>query len=262
MVSRKWQLLISVGGALLLAPQSGIPADNSVQFSGTLEAVTHHTLSIRLEDGRIVDARIPEDGELSAQSLFAKYRMGDLVEIKGQPVKPANRDFPFRDEETGVIRNLDLRQINLVRKPSPAELAVALGSRSRLIKQNLLAVPGQGDEQPVSLKSLRPPEPAATPPKKRAPIQDWSTRELLSISISRLCRISLQMRPRFSTSVRPWLRRSGRLWKICRRRRFFMVAGRPQERRHKRAKLCGWGDTAGPLPRKPFHVAPRQHLRL
>jgi hypothetical protein len=35
-----------------------------------------------------------------------------------------------------------------------------------LIKQNLLAVPGQGDEQPVSLKSLRPPEPAATPPEK------------------------------------------------------------------------------------------------
>jgi hypothetical protein len=117
---------------VLLTPQSGIPADNSVRFSGSLEAVTHHTLSIRLEDGRIVDARIPEDGELSAQSMFGKYRMGDLVEIKGLPMTPTDKAFPFRDEETGLIRNLNLRQIRFARKPSPSELAVALGSRARL----------------------------------------------------------------------------------------------------------------------------------
>ena len=118
-IPRKWQPLISIGGALLLAPQPGIPADDSVQFSGSLEAVTHHTLSILLQDGRIVDARILEDGELSAQSLFGKYRMGDLVEIKGRPRKPTETAFPFRDEETGIVRNLDLEQIGFVRSLHP-----------------------------------------------------------------------------------------------------------------------------------------------
>jgi hypothetical protein len=167
MAPRTWRLLIGLGGLLLLAPQRGIPFDNSVEFSGSLEAVTHHTVSIRLSDGRIVDARIPEDGELSAQNLFPKFRMGDLVQIKGLPMKPARDDpdtvFPFRDEETGVERNLELEQIRFLRKPSSAELADALGSRARSVKQNLLAAPAQNDERPnVSLKTLTLPDPSAS----------------------------------------------------------------------------------------------------
>jgi hypothetical protein len=122
MIPRTWRLLIGLGGFLLLNPQFGKPLENSVQFSGSLEAVTHHTISIRLPDGRVVDAGIPDNGELSAQSLFSKYRMGDLVPIKGH-VAPVTRDdrdgyFPLRDEETGIGRNLVLEQIEFVRKPS------------------------------------------------------------------------------------------------------------------------------------------------
>jgi hypothetical protein len=156
---------------LLLAPQRGMPFDGSVQFSGSLEVVTHHTVSILLSDGRIVDARIPDAGELSAQSLFGKYRMGDLVEIKGLPMEPVRTDrdtvFPFRDEETGLARNLDLEQIRFLRKPSAAELAIALQSGAVKIKQNLLATPGQNDEEPnVSLKTLRLPDSSDLPAPK------------------------------------------------------------------------------------------------
>jgi len=161
---RTWQLLIGLGAIFLLTSESAMPFADSLQFSGSLEAVTHHTLSIRLSDGRIVDARIPEDGELSAQNLFSKYRLGDLVQIQGFPMEPDRDDpdgyFPPRDEETGVARNLYLEQIRFLRKPSAAELAIALGSGARSIKQNLLAKPN--DEQPnISLKTLKLPDPSA-----------------------------------------------------------------------------------------------------
>ena len=116
MIARSWLFLVGPA-VLLLSPQLSNPADNSVQFTGSLEAVTHHTVSIRLADGRIVDARIPDGAELSAQSLFLKYRMGDVVQIKGHvvPVAGNERDgyFPLVDEETGIGRNLDLEQISL-----------------------------------------------------------------------------------------------------------------------------------------------------
>lgn len=54
-----------------------------------------------------------------------------------------------------------------MQKPSPAELAVALGSRASLIKQNLLATPGPNDEPPeVNLRTLKPPDPSAGLPEK------------------------------------------------------------------------------------------------
>ena len=88
MIARSWLFLVGPA-VLLLSPQLSNPADNSVQFTGSLEAVTHHTVSIRLADWRIVDARIPDGAELSAQSLFLKYRMGDVVQIKGHVVPVA-----------------------------------------------------------------------------------------------------------------------------------------------------------------------------
>jgi len=161
MIARSWLFLVGPA-VLLLSPQLSNPADNSVQFTGSLEAVTHHTVSIRLADGRIVDARIPDGAELSAQSLFLKYRMGDVVQIKGHvvPVAGNERDgyFPLVDEETGIGRNLDLEQISLVRTPSSDELANALSSRSRMVKGNLLADPTRPGETPdVSLKTLTRP---------------------------------------------------------------------------------------------------------
>jgi hypothetical protein len=162
MVPQSKRLLIAISGVSLLIVQLAKPADNAVQFSGLLEAVTHHTIAIRLPDGRVVDAGLPDSGELASQSLFLKYRMGDLVEIKGHVVSIPRGEpggyFPLRDAETGVARNLELDQIGFVRAPSSDELSTALGSGARLVKGNLLTDPTRPREVPdVSLRSLKRP---------------------------------------------------------------------------------------------------------
>ena len=57
-------------------------------FSGELQEVTAESISIRLTDGRIIEARNAADiGDLSPRSLAGRFTVGDLVEITCTGIK-------------------------------------------------------------------------------------------------------------------------------------------------------------------------------
>jgi hypothetical protein len=51
----------------------------SLIFSGALEWIAPESISIRLSDGRIIDALLPKSGSLAAAPLSAGRHVGDSV---------------------------------------------------------------------------------------------------------------------------------------------------------------------------------------
>ena len=61
---------------------------SEVNFSGELQMVTDVSVSIRLADGRVIDARnIAKDGDLAPRTLSDRYAVGDQVEIACAPIQ-------------------------------------------------------------------------------------------------------------------------------------------------------------------------------
>jgi hypothetical protein len=126
---------LSLFGALLvLAPGLGFAAVNS--FSGGLERVGNGSLSIRLADRRVIDAMLPGAPGLDADTITARYRMGDLVEIGCRPIQPV------WEEGTARYQYLEVTSIRLIRRPSVEELANLLSGVPFREGKNLLQRPG------------------------------------------------------------------------------------------------------------------------
>jgi len=107
-------------------------------FTGSLERVTHASVTIRLADGLIVDAVLPA-------AIAVPYHLADQVQIACVPVKTVY------DASADLHYHLRLKSLRLLRPASPQEQAAKIDSLSWQPGENLL--------QPS-----RAPVPTAEPP--------------------------------------------------------------------------------------------------
>jgi hypothetical protein len=112
------------------------PHPEEVVFRGNLEKIAPKSLSLRLKDGIIVDARLPESGPLSAATLSEGHQVGDRVEIA------CNRFLPPDLELTRLRASIS--------RPKLDELSSVLASPAWRELGNLLGVPA-----PVPTKAAR-----------------------------------------------------------------------------------------------------------
>jgi hypothetical protein len=103
--------------ALLMQPCHGFAAD--VVYSGSLERVGQESISIRLADQRVIDARLPNTRLLTAGKIVAQYDIGDEVEISCRQIKPV------WEEDTSRYQFLELTKLRLLRASSPKPAASA-----------------------------------------------------------------------------------------------------------------------------------------
>ena len=166
---RRIGLFNLVGALLLVVSQRGFCADK-VQFSGSLVAVTPHSVWVREANAVVRFARLPDKGAISAPSLLGRYKFGDQVLVKSVTIQR------FRDDEEGQWFDLEAKSLDYLRPASAAEMASALGSMARRTKGNLLRADPPGDTQlkgnapaSVSLKTLQLPDPNMDAPAEDSP---------------------------------------------------------------------------------------------
>ena len=103
---RRIGLFNLVGALLLVVSQRGFCADK-VQFSGSLVAVTPHSVWVREANAVVRFALLPDKGAISAPSLLGRYKFGDQVRSGGkEPGLPSagvgrrNGECPRLDGQT------------------------------------------------------------------------------------------------------------------------------------------------------------------
>jgi hypothetical protein len=97
-------------------------------FTGSLERVTHASITIRLADGLIVDAVL-------AAAIAVPYHLADQVGIACAPAKTVY------DAPAGLHYHLQLKSLRLLRPVSPQEQAAMIDSLSWQPGENLLQPP-------------------------------------------------------------------------------------------------------------------------
>ena len=126
-------------------------------FSGNLRFVAETFVNVRLDDGLVIDARLPKKGPLAADSIVGQYKIADQVEIACKRVSGG------LDPSVDYSHSLELTRIRLLRAPTPDEVKKTNASLSWKIGENLLKAP-----------SVAPaPKPPAPPvPKEFEQIRD------------------------------------------------------------------------------------------
>jgi len=128
----------SLLGIILLVPLW--PA-TAAFFTGSLERVTDQSVTVLLSDGRLIDARLPDDESLSSRVLVAKLVFGDQVTIDCISIPP------FWDEAANPPLSLGLRTLRFLRRGKPGEMTQAIQSPDWRRPGNLLHPP-PGDAKP------------------------------------------------------------------------------------------------------------------
>jgi hypothetical protein len=104
-------------------------------FSGSLERVGHESISIRLADRRLIDARLPNTPLLSPANVAKQYNMGDQVQITCKPIQQ------IWEEDTARLQFLELTKLRFLRPSTADELAKRLALPMSRESENVLAVP-------------------------------------------------------------------------------------------------------------------------
>jgi len=133
--------------SFLLLAGAAFAARSEIAFSGGLERVTTESISIRLADGRIIEARnIATQGDLSSRNLAQKYTVGDRVEIACVAIKGIYSSL------LGRRLDMDLKKLKLLRNPNRQERAEALQSKAWRQSPNLVRLANSegSSEAPVS----------------------------------------------------------------------------------------------------------------
>jgi hypothetical protein len=125
---------------LLLQPRQGFAAD--IVFSGSLERVGHDSISVRLADRRVIDARLPNASLLSAGKIAAQYNLGDQVQISCKSIQPA------WEEESSRYHFLELTKLRFLRLATAEELSNMLELRPWRDVINLLSPPSAAAAAP------------------------------------------------------------------------------------------------------------------
>ena len=186
MLPRRMRLWVSLVAPLLILPP-GRGFETGMSFSGSLERVGDHSISVKMADRIVIDALLPNTTPFEASAIAAKYRMGDEVEISCKPIPP------FWEADTSRYQSLEVTAMRLRRRPSPEEVSRMLEARSREGK-NLLERPEPNFSAPnrPAIRGLLAPGNL-----KLRGGSIWNTR--------RTCRTSWQMRPRSEIGVaRNW----------------------------------------------------------
>src|SRR5436190_1194525 len=108
-----WELLSALI-AILVLPGPAVAADSV--YAGSLVQVAPGSFSIRLPDGRVVDARLPKSGDLAAESIAQQYNLADQVEITAKSIDA------YLDKQTDHYYFLELKKLRLLRSSSPEDL--------------------------------------------------------------------------------------------------------------------------------------------
>ena len=157
------RLFIPVAALVLMVSQRGFSADD-VQYTGSLVAVTPHSVWTRAANGVLKFARLPDTGAVSAPTLASRYKIGDQVLVRSVRIER------FPDDEENEWFSLEAKAVDYLRPPSVAELAGALGSSARRRKGNMLPAPASNDPPAsMSLKTLQLPDSPAVAPAKDSP---------------------------------------------------------------------------------------------
>jgi hypothetical protein len=144
---------------LLSHPYPGFAA--SLVFSGGLERVRRESISVKLADGRRIDARLPHTSALEAQTIVAHYRVADQVQITCKQIQPVWEETESR------YQYLELSKLRFLRPPSPEEMSKVLASRPWRGGENLLSRPAAAGTAPVLRRAI-PPGTAAPGPDAEA----------------------------------------------------------------------------------------------
>lgn len=99
---------------------------------GNLRFLAANFVTVRLPDGRIIDARLPKTGFLTSASLQGKYRLGDDVQISCRTIAA---EF---DSLVNRYHTLEVTRIRFLRAPTPTELTRVTASLSWQQGHNLL----------------------------------------------------------------------------------------------------------------------------
>jgi hypothetical protein len=121
-----------------------------IVFSGGLERVGHETISVRLADRRVIEARLPATSRLAPEKFAAQYKIGDQVEITCKQIQRVWED------ETSRYQFLELTKFRFVREPSSAELSEILAIQPWRGAPNLLKQPA------ANVPALKKPGPATS----------------------------------------------------------------------------------------------------
>jgi hypothetical protein len=119
--------LIRAISFILLMPCGTFAAD--LVFSGNLQRVTPASMAVRLDDGGLIDARLPKSGSFASGAIIARYQLADRVQItctsafelkKVEYLRPASAE-----ESAQVVTSLSWRrEENLLKHPDPPARAV------------------------------------------------------------------------------------------------------------------------------------------
>lgn len=116
-----------------LLPSQGVAAD--LGFTGNLRFVTKTFIHVRLADGRVIDARLPKTGPLTAEAVVGQYKIADQVQIA------CKRISGELDPDLDYSHVLELTQIRFLREPTADEVAALNASLTGHIGENLLKPP-------------------------------------------------------------------------------------------------------------------------
>lgn len=134
--------------SILLSPRIGVAADRL--FVGNLVMVSSQTtrgpvvvrgdrLSIRLDDGQLINATLQKRGELAASSISARYKFGDRVEVT---CKSDRYEF-------------ELKKIRLLAPGMPEDLNKVMATLYWKKGENLLKTP-PAPEWPLTAATASP----------------------------------------------------------------------------------------------------------
>lgn len=124
---------VLTGVALLTGLLGAAAGTGDLHFRGSMVAVTDVTITIRQDDGILINALLPDARGLTGKELAAKYQIGDLVEIAAHTLSP-----PAYDAIANKRRWLALDSLYYRGKPSQQALIATLQSRALLTPHNLL----------------------------------------------------------------------------------------------------------------------------
>jgi hypothetical protein len=125
-----WRGLLPV---FLLA---GIAQAADSEFTGSLNRLRSDSLMLKMTDGRLIDAVLPQTDELSVRAIAGQYALADQVEIVCKSIKS------FYDTRAFLHQHLELKSIRRVRAATPEELSDAMDALSWQIGENYLRHPG------------------------------------------------------------------------------------------------------------------------
>ncbi len=108
--------------AALCQPGAALAAD--LVFVGNLRFVTAEFLTVRLDDGIVIDAKLPKHGDLTAATITAQYRLADRVQITCKSIQAVH------DKVEDRYHFLELQKLLLLRPPSPEEVTKVIASVS------------------------------------------------------------------------------------------------------------------------------------